>query len=153
MLFDCVAGTGQDVTPRGADMTKPVAIQLKNVDAEYAARKLKSRLRPGVEVDFEKETATVFLRADIKGLERAKRMLARLDARQPQNVYVLGVENADPVLVVRVVEVMMAVIAFLCDDPKVRVSPNERDSQIVFTASDAQATCVCWLVRQLDWRW
>ncbi len=149
-LLGCSAGGGQEPRPRGVDAPRPVAIQLIRADAEHAAERLKILLGSKAKIDCDKETNTVFLHADPKGVERAKALLVRLDALQYD--YIFRLENAEPVLVAKVAGCVMAVLAFFGEEPAATVSPLERDRAILITATDAQATFVRWLVRQLDRR-
>jgi hypothetical protein len=75
LLLGCGAATGQELRPRGTDAPKPVAIPLRNADAEYAAGRLKTLLGPSVEVATDKESNTVFLRADSTAFQWAKALL------------------------------------------------------------------------------
>jgi type II secretory pathway component GspD/PulD (secretin) len=150
LLLTCGAGTGQGPS-RAAAAPKPTLIPLVQVGAEYAAAKLRSLLGPGAEVTADKESNTILLRANAKEVERARGRLARLDA--PRYTYVARLENAGPAPVARVIGAVMAVLAILGGDPEVPLVPLERDRAILFTATDAQARRLRWLVRQLDRRW
>ena len=151
LLLGCGSGAGQDISPRGADTPKPVVIPLVRADAEDAAGRLRTLLGPSAKVASDKETNTIFLWTDAERVARAKRLLARLDA--PRYDYITRLENADPIPVARVAGTIMAALAFLGNEPAARLVPLERDRAIFFTATDAQAKCVRWLVRQLDRQW
>jgi type II secretory pathway component GspD/PulD (secretin) len=147
LAFEPEAGRGQP--PRGVDQPKPAAIQLVAADAECAAARLRVLVGPGAVVTADRATNTVFLRADARGLARARRLLARLDA--PRNNYFVRLDHADPARAAKVVGAVVGLLAFLSGDPEVGLFPLERHRAIFVTATAEQIRCVTWLVRQLEW--
>ncbi|AWM40443.1 Bacterial type II/III secretion system short domain protein [Gemmata obscuriglobus] len=149
-LLSLVGGIdpGPKTWPLQADVAKPVVVPLIRADAERVAARLRARF--GVKVVADKASNTVFVWANAGHVERVRALLAGLDT--PQYNYIVCLQSADPITTARVARAVSAVLAFLRDEPEVFLVPLERNRTIFFTATDAQATCVSWLVRQLDRR-
>jgi type II secretory pathway component GspD/PulD (secretin) len=142
LLSQEIAG-GQEVKSQ-----RYVSMPLVHIDAVIAAKKVTVILGSEVQIVADKQSNAVFLRGSADNVEKAQKILKRLDVRS--ELYVIRLKNADAGRTANKLGVVLLLLALLGDDREARVMADARSGSILIIASEEKGEEVKEMVRRLD---